>query len=74
MELDDVADDGEPEAEAAVRSRRGRVSLPEAIEYIRQQVRRHALTGIGDLDHGIRADTSGRHGDRAASWRELDRV
>ena len=47
VQLDDVADDREAEAEPAVRTRDGRVALAEAIEDERQQVRRDPFAVVG---------------------------
>lgn len=45
-----MADDGQPEAEAAVAPRRGGVGLPEALEDVRQPLRVDADALVADLD------------------------
>ena len=46
VQLDEVAHDGEAEAEAAVRARAGAVRLAEALEDVGQELGRDALAGV----------------------------
>ena len=54
MELDQVAHDREPEAEAAEWPREAAVALAEAVEHERQHVGRDADPGVGHADFGVR--------------------
>ena len=48
VQLDQVLDEREAEAEAAVRARAGAVGLPEPLEDVRQHRGRDALAGVAD--------------------------
>ncbi len=50
MQLDQVLDEGQPEPESAVRARAGAIALAEALEHVREEVRRDAVAGVGDDD------------------------
>src|SRR5439155_16209639 len=50
VHLDDVADDREPEAQAAVCARARRFRLTESLEDMRQKARIDSLPGVGDCD------------------------
>ena len=50
MQLRDLLDDGQAEAEAAVRTTRGAVGLPEALEHVRQNVGRDADAVVAHAD------------------------
>ena len=54
MQLDDLADDREPETEAPM-GPRARVVLPVALEEVWQEVRRDSLTHVPHRDHCVRA-------------------
>src|SRR5690606_928671 len=74
VHLDDLLHDGEAEAEAAARARRGRVFLTETLEELREELGRDAdpFVAYDDLDtvaRGVQHDL-----DPAALRRELDRV
>src|SRR5258707_894048 len=56
VELDDVADDREAEAQSAVHARRRVVGLPEAFEDVRQELRFDALAGVRDGELDMRVD------------------
>ncbi len=60
VQLDDVADDGQAEAEAGVRPRRAAVRLPEAIEDERQDVGGDPFAGVGHHDLDVRVDAAAR--------------
>ncbi len=63
VELDEVADERQPQAEAAVRTRAGRVALPEALEHVGKEV--GADAGPRVLHHHVhvagRASQLGAH-------------
>ena len=50
VQLDEVADDGEPEPEPAVLSRGAHVGLPESVEDERQELGRDALPRVVHAD------------------------
>ena len=54
VQLDDVPDDRQPEAESLMRARRPAVALPEPIEHVRQHRRLDPLTGVGHFDLELR--------------------
>ncbi len=56
MKLDEVADDRETEADAAVRARRAAVRLAKALEDVRQEIGRDADARIADDDFDVRVD------------------
>ena len=74
MAFDEIADDGQAEAEAAVRARRGSVGLAERLENMREKIARDSAAGIGhdQANRGRRVLQLHRH--LAARRRELDRV
>src|SRR6266850_706732 len=47
MDLNQVPDNGQTKAKAPMRARRRDVGLPEALEYVRQEVLTDPLAGIG---------------------------
>jgi hypothetical protein len=53
MQLDYLADDGQPETEATMDPRARLVRLPVALEDVRQKVRRDPLTHVPHRDHGV---------------------
>ena len=56
VQLDQVAHDGEAEAEAAVRRVVVGVGLPEAVEDVGQELRPDALARVADRDLDVRVD------------------
>src|SRR5207302_4950392 len=50
VHLDEMADDGEAQPQTALGAARRAVRLPEAIEDVRQEVRRDADPGVADDD------------------------
>ena len=74
MELDELLDDGEAQAEAAVHARRRGVLLPEALEHVREKIGPDADAGVrhADLDVGVDALEPDLH--PPAAGRELDGV
>src|SRR5258705_12012543 len=56
MKLDEVADDRETEADAAVRAGRAAVRLAKALEDVRQEIGRDADARIADDDFDVRVD------------------
>ena len=50
VQLDELPDDGQPETESGVTSRRRAIGLAEALEHVWQKVRADALAGIDDPD------------------------
>ena len=74
VELDQVADDGEPETEAAAPPRRGAVGLAERLEDVWQEARRDALAGVGDANLRLAAGLNDVHVDAPAGRGELDGV
>ena len=69
VRLDEVPADREPQAEPAVRARERAVGLAEALEQVRQELRRDAFAGVADRDldvrvHALRAEPA--RGRRAA--------
>ena len=74
VQLDQMSHDREPEAEAAMTPRRGRVGLPEALEHVGQQLRTDAPAVVADLDRDEPALAHDVHLDPAARFSELDRV
>src|SRR5438093_1432400 len=74
VQLDDVADDGQPESEAAVEPGRTAVGLLEPLEDVGQEGRADALPGVAhrDLDVGVDPFQHDLHA--PALRRELDGV
>ena len=74
VELDEMADDGEAEAETAVAASGPRIRLTKTLEHVGQEIGRDAGTGVddGDLDSGVHARHAQR--DRARFGRELNRI
>ena len=74
VELDEVADDREAEAQAAERPRARRVGLPEALEEVGEELGRDAPARVanGQLEVGVHALQPDV--DAPALGRELDRV
>src|SRR3954471_3414355 len=61
VQLDEVSDDREAKAEAAVCPHGAGIALAETLEHVRQQRRRDADAGVADRQFGGRA--GGAHGD-----------
>ena len=74
MRLDELADDGEAEAEAAVRAGGGAVGLAKALEDVGLEVRGDADARVRDRDLDRGRVALDEHLDAAAPGRELDRV
>ena len=74
MQLDEVANESEPDAEAALGAGAPALALLEAVEDDRQQLGADAGAGIADDDLEVRADPPQGELDAAVSRRELDRV
>ena len=74
VQLDQVAHDGEPEAEPAVAARGGAVELAEAVEDVRQELGRDAGAVVGDDDLDVGVDPLEADLDLPRLGRELDGV
>ena len=74
VQLDDVADDRQAQAEAAGLARRAGVGLAEPLEHERQELRLNADAGVADDDLDVRVDALEPHLHAAALRRELDGV
>lgn len=74
VKLDELADEGEPDAETAVRPGRPAVGLPEALEGMRQEVGADPLAVVPDDERDVLAAPLDPHVDAAAGRGELDRV
>ena len=74
VQLDDVADDGQADAQAAVMSGAGGVSLAETIEDIGEELRIDADAVVGDFDLDIAALAGEADLDLAAAVGEFDGV
>src|SRR6185436_8784016 len=74
VELDDAADDREPDAEAALRARDRGVGLPELLEDVRQERGRDAASVVADADLGGAAEVAQQDFHVRALGAELDRV
>src|ERR1044072_7275371 len=74
VQLDEVADDGEPEPEAAVDARRGLVALAEAVEEVRYKRRSYPGARVLHGDARVRALAPDVCAHLAADGRELDGV
>ena len=72
--LDQPLDQREADAESPVRAARAFFLLPEHVEHKRQELRCDALARVADADHAAIAVSRERDGDRAAGWREFQRV
>ena len=68
VQLDQVLDDRETEAEAAVLARGRMVGLPEAVESMRQELGFDADPGIGDADLEMRVHALEQHLHPARPW------
>ena len=66
VELDELLDDGEAEAEAAVAAGGGAVGLAEAVEDVGEELGRDALAGVGDGDFDVGVDAAEEDLDAAA--------
>jgi hypothetical protein len=53
VQLDDVADDGEPEAQAPAFPAGGGIRLAEALEHVGQEFGRDANSSVRDADLGL---------------------
>src|SRR5439155_25647875 len=74
MQVNQLTDECEPEAEAAMAARAGAVPLAERFEDVRQQLWRDSLARIAhDEPHGVVAAFES-HLYSPARWRELDRI
>src|SRR5207253_7812811 len=74
VELDEVADEGQPEADAAVHTGHRAVRLPEPVEDVRQERGGDAHARVADYEPRLVADAIDTHAHTAARRRELDRV
>ena len=50
VQVDEMADDREPQAQASLRACRGTIRLPEALEHVRQERGIDPGAGVGDDD------------------------
>ena len=74
VQLDDVADDREAEAQAAVRPPGRGVALPEALEDVWEEGGRDALARVAHRELDVRVGGRELHLDAPVLGRELDRV
>jgi hypothetical protein len=75
VQLDEMADHRQPQAEATVAARVRRVALAEALEDVGQEIGGDAFAGVLDHEaHGRGRSTLHAHGDAAAARRELDGI
>src|SRR5215831_8341183 len=74
MTLYQVPDNGQTKSKTAMRPCRRDVGLPEALEYIRQEVLTDPLAGIGHDNLNARINPSRADLHAAALWSELDRI
>ena len=74
VHLDELLDDGEPQAQAAVPPRRAGVGLAEAVEDVREELGLDAHAGVDDADLDVRVDPLQEHLHLAALGRELHGV
>src|SRR5215213_4133655 len=74
VQLYEVTHYREAEPEPAVSPRRGRVRLPEAVEDVREEVRRDSLPRVSDRDLDSRTRARETNLYEPAARRELDRV
>src|SRR5205085_10786599 len=74
VHLREVAHDCEAESEAAVRARRRRVGLAEALEDVRQEAGADALPGVAHANLRVGAGALQANLDAPARGRELDGV
>src|SRR5439155_22697650 len=74
VHLDQVAGDGQPEAQSAVLLRDRRVALVKALEDVGQDVGGDADPGVPHDDLGVVSRAPGDHRHTAAVGGELDRV
>src|SRR5262249_31541270 len=73
-ELDEVADDGEAQAEAAARADRAAVGSAEGFEDVRQELRADAFAAVAHHDLGLLASPLQPDARIATLGGELDRV
>ena len=74
MHLDQVAHDGESEAQASLHARAGAVRLAEAIEHVGQEIECDSHAGIGDHDLDMAVPPLQADGHLSLARRELDGV
>jgi len=74
VQLDQMADDGEAEAEATVLPARRGVGLAEALEDVGEELRLDPHPGVGDDDLDVRVDPRDEHLDLPPLGGELDGV
>src|SRR5262249_31172868 len=75
VQLDQVPHDREAESDAALALAAADIlRLPEALEHVRQELRRDALAGVADDDPHLRALALEAELDPSAARRELDGV
>jgi hypothetical protein len=74
VHLGEVLDDGEPQAQAVVPSRRAAVGLAEAVEDVGEELGLDAHAGVDDADLQMRIDPLEEHLHLAALRRELDGI
>jgi hypothetical protein len=74
MHLGEVAHEAEPEAEAAVLTRHGRVGLPERFEDVREKARIDALAAVTHAEDDAVAVLIDRDDDTSTVRSELDGV
>jgi hypothetical protein len=74
MDLNQMANNGQTETKAAMRTGRRAVGLPEALEYVRQKVVTDPLPGIDYDNLDARIDPPRANLDAASLGSELDRV
>src|SRR2546423_15700968 len=74
MHLDNMTDDGQSQAQPAVRSCAGRIGLPKVLERKWQELAAHALSAITDNDPRAVVVAFESNLDAPARWCELDGV
>jgi len=74
LQPDELANDGEAKAEAAVAACSRAVRLPEPIEHMRKKAGVYPDSGIGDFDFDAAIQLPRAHGNATVAPRELDGV
>ena len=74
VQLDELPNDGKPETESGVTSRRRAIGLAEALEHVWQKVRTDALACIDDPDLHVVFRRFDEDPNTSALRRELDRI
>ena len=74
MQFHDLADDREPETQAALTRRRSPVSLAKPFEHVGQELGADPLPRVDNVHFDARTGRFDRHTDSSAFGREFDRV